>query len=151
MISTPSDPKKTVRSIGWRHRLKRLRLRIATGERATARRLGSLRRPAGAGRQPVRRHRLLFTIAGTTLTAAGKVRSVRQNPVPSGSVHADGNMASCSRAGHKISVLAIDAQVEPGQAATSCRPPPLRAGGTTLRCVGVANIGIGTCDIDTGA
>ena len=95
----------------------------------------------------------VFTIAGTTLTAAGKVPLGDAKSGPSGIAFTpDGKMALVSRDGdHKISVLAIDgSKVEPAKRDINAG---LRPYGLDVSSRGdvaaVANIGIGTGDIDT--
>ena len=95
----------------------------------------------------------VFTIAGTTLTAAGKVPLGDAKSGPSGIAFTpDGKMALISRDGdHKISVLAIDgSKVEPAKRDINAG---LRPYGLDVSSRGdvaaVANIGIGTGDIDT--
>ncbi len=95
----------------------------------------------------------VFTIAGTTLTAAGKVPLGDAKSGPSGIAFTpDGKMAFVSRDGdHKISVLTIDgSKVEPGKRDINAG---LRPYGLDVSSRGdvaaVANIGIGTGDTDT--
>jgi len=95
----------------------------------------------------------VFTIAGTTLTAAGKVPLGEAKSGPSGIAFTpDGKMAFVSRDGdHKISVLTIDgSKVEPAKRDINAG---LRPYGLDVSSRGdvaaVANIGIGTGDTDT--
>ena len=95
----------------------------------------------------------VFTIAGTTLSAAGKVPLGDAKSGPSGIAFTpDGKMALVSRDGdHKISVLTIDgSKVEPAKRDINAG---LRPYGLDVSSRGdvaaVANIGIGTGDADT--
>ena len=95
----------------------------------------------------------VFTIAGTTLTAAGKVPLGEAKSGPSGIAFTpDGKMAFVSRDGdHKISVLTIDgSKVELVKRDINAG---LRPYGLDVSSRGdvaaVANIGIGTGDTDT--
>jgi DNA-binding beta-propeller fold protein YncE len=95
----------------------------------------------------------VFTIAGTTLTAAGKVPLGEAKSGPSGIAFTpDGKIAFVSRDGdHKISVLTIDgSKVEPAKRDINAG---LRPYGLDVSSRGdvaaVANIGIGTGDTDT--
>ena len=95
----------------------------------------------------------VFTIAGTTLTAAGKVPLGDAKSGPSGIAFTpDGKMAFVSRDGdHKISVLTIDgSKVEPAKRDINAG---LRPYGVDVSSRGdvaaVANIGLGAGDTDT--
>jgi DNA-binding beta-propeller fold protein YncE len=95
----------------------------------------------------------VYTIAGSTLTAAGKIPLGDAKSGPSGIAFTpDGKMALVSRDGdHKISVLTIDgSKVEPTKRDINAG---LRPYGLDVSSRGdiaaVANIGIGTGDIDT--
>jgi DNA-binding beta-propeller fold protein YncE len=95
----------------------------------------------------------VFTVAGTTLSAAGKVPLGDAKSGPSGIAFTpDGKMALVSRDGdHKISVLTIDgSKIEPAKRDINAG---LRPYGLDISSRGdvaaVANIGLGTGDADT--